>query len=120
MHIMQKQSIIQEKIETPPEVLKDVAAWDRTLRPHHIVAERSVRSQANIHENYKAVFSAFGDFSIQTEIEMTNQHNLGTLAWHFLLRYQVPLVDTTFHTKLAGEDLKTETCQTLERYYTIG
>ena len=39
------------------------------------MAEKSVRSQANIHENYKAVFGAFGDLNIQTGIAMTNQHN---------------------------------------------
>ena len=55
VHLKQKQSIVQDKVATPPEAPKDVAEWDRTLRPHHIVAERSVRSQASIHEDYKCV-----------------------------------------------------------------
>ena len=84
MHLMQKQSIIQEKVATPPEAPKDVAERGRTLRPHHIVVERSVRSQANIHENYKTVFSAFGDLNIQkTRIQMTDQHNPWYLGMAF-------------------------------------
>ena len=52
--------------------------WDESVRPDHIVAERSARSQTNIHENYKSVFAQYGNLSIQTKNEMTDQHN----AWY--------------------------------------
>ena len=42
VHLPQKQSIVQEKVAAPPEAPKDIANWDMTLQPHHIVAERSV------------------------------------------------------------------------------
>ena len=43
-----------------------------------MVAERSVRSQANIHENYKNIFAKFGDLNIQTGSTMVDQH----LPWY--------------------------------------
>ena len=66
IHKAKKKSIVQEKVATPAEAPKNISDWDKTLRPHHIMAERSTRSQANIHENYKAVFGRFGKFNIQT------------------------------------------------------
>ena len=72
-----KHSILQGKVATPPDALQSVQEWDRTLRPHHLVAERSTRSQANIQENYKCVFAKFGDIDIQTGTEMTNTYS----AW---------------------------------------
>ena len=66
-------SLVQDKVATPSEALQSVEAWDRTARPQHIVAERSVRSQSNLHENYAAVFSKYGDLRIQTGTTMTNQ-----------------------------------------------
>ena len=36
-----KQSRVQDEVATPAEAPKYVAEWDKTLRPHHIVAERS-------------------------------------------------------------------------------
>ena len=73
VHKANKDSIVQDKVATPSEAPKYISEWDKTLRPHHIMAERSTRSQANIHENYKAVFSRFGKFNIQTGTEMTPQ-----------------------------------------------
>ena len=32
-HLPQKQSILQEKVATPPEAPKDIAKWDMTLLP---------------------------------------------------------------------------------------
>ena len=66
VHKANKTSIVQKKVATPPEAPKSISEWDKTLRPHHIMAERSTRSQANIHENYKAVFGRFGKSNIQT------------------------------------------------------
>ena len=43
-----------------------------------MVAERSVRSQANVHENYKNIFAKFGDLNIQTGSTMVDQH----LPWY--------------------------------------
>ena len=74
----QKSSLVQDKIATPSEAPKHVQKWDESLRPHHIVNERSVRSQTNIHENYKSVFAQYGDLSIRTGNEFTDQHN----AWY--------------------------------------
>ena len=101
VHLLQKQSIVQEKVATPPEAPKDIAKWDMTLRPHHIVAERSVRSQANIHENYKSVFSAFGDLNIQTGVQMTDQHKPWYLGMAF--PFTLPRV-------VGGYDIQNQAC----------
>ena len=74
----QKTSIVQDKVATPADALQSIEKWDQSLRPHHITTERSVNSQANIHENYKAVFAQFGTFNIQTARELQNQH----LPWY--------------------------------------
>ena len=68
-----KVSIIQEKHATPAEASKDIREWDKTARPQHIVAERSVRSQSNIHENYQNVFAKFGTYKIETEDKMVSE-----------------------------------------------
>ena len=85
VRLQQKQqiSIVQEKSATPAEAPKDVAEWDKTLRPHHIVAERSVRSQSNVQENYASVFSQFGDLKIETGATMIDQHNAWFLGMAF-------------------------------------
>ena len=72
---------------TPAEAPKNISEWDKTLRPHHIMAERSTRSQANIHENYKAVFGRFGKFNIQTGQEMTKQF----LPWYLGMAFPFTL-----------------------------
>ena len=79
----QKSSIVQEKMATPSDAPQSVQEWDQSLRPHHIVAERSVRSQANIHENYKAVFAQFGNFNIGTGNDMIDQHRPWYLGMAF-------------------------------------
>ena len=63
VRLLEKQhvSIVQEKSATPAEASKDISEWDKTLRPHHIIAERSARNQTSMHENYKAIFSKFGE-----------------------------------------------------------
>ena len=66
-------SLVQDKVATPPEALQSIEGWQRTTRPSHIVAERSVQSQSNIHENYAAVFGKYGDFNITTASTMTKQ-----------------------------------------------
>ena len=83
----QKVSIVQDKVATPADALQPIIEWDRSARPHHIVAERSARSQANIHDNYKTVFSKFGDFNIQTGTAMANQH----LPWYLGMAFPFTL-----------------------------
>ena len=67
-------SIVQDKVATPADAPQAVVEWDKTLRPHHLVAERRSRCQSNIHEHYKAVFSQYGSLGISTGIKMENQH----------------------------------------------
>ena len=83
----QKTSIVQDKVATPSDAAQSIQKWDRTLRPHHIGAERSVRSQANIHENYKSVFGKFGDVNIQTGTGMVDQH----LPWYIGMAFPFTL-----------------------------
>ena len=78
-----KTSIVQEKSATPAEAAKEVKAWDESLRPHHIMAERSARSQTTVHNNYQAIFSKFGDLHIQTGATMVDQHNAWFLGMAF-------------------------------------
>ena len=44
-------SLIQDKVATPAVNLQSVQSWNASARPQHNVAERSVRSQSNLHEN---------------------------------------------------------------------
>ena len=44
-------SIIQDKGATPSEPQTHIANWENAARPDNIVSERSVNSQANVHEN---------------------------------------------------------------------
>ena len=81
-----KGSLVQDKVATPPEAAKVVEEFIHGLAPSYIVAERSTRGQANIAENYKSVFSRFGDVSVQTGTEMTNQHT----AWLSLIHISEP------------------------------
>ena len=83
----QKTSIVQDKVATPSDAAQSIQKWDSTLRPHHIVAERSVRSQANIHDNYKTVFAKYGDVNIQTGNGMVDQH----LPWYIGMAYPFTL-----------------------------
>ena len=73
-----KWSMIQEKHATPAEPMKDIREWDRTVRPDHIVAERSVQSQTNIHENYQSVFAKYGTFEIASGSKLVPQF----LPWY--------------------------------------
>ena len=97
-----KTSIVQDKVATPADAPQAVAQWDSTLRPHHLVAERSTRSQANIHENYKSIFAQYGEIGICTGMKMENQHEpwyLG-MAFPFTLPSAVGGYDLT----QAGEE----------------
>ena len=67
-------SLAQDKVATPPEPAKAIGDYVRGLAPSYVVAERSTRSQANIAENYKAVFARFGKIEIRTGTEMISQH----------------------------------------------
>ena len=51
-------SIVQDKVATPPEPAKVVEDVKRVLRPSSSVVERSTRSQASIAKNYKSVFQS--------------------------------------------------------------
>ena len=66
-------SLVQDKVATPSEPPTQITKWETVLRSDHIVAERSVNSQANIHENYRNVFAQYGDFEISTGTVSTNQ-----------------------------------------------
>ena len=59
-----KISIIQDKVATPAEPESSIQEWDKSVRPHHIVAERSSRSQENVQENYKQTFAKYGTMEI--------------------------------------------------------
>ena len=83
----QKTSVVQDKVATPSDAMQPIQKWDAVLRPHHIVAERSVRSQSNIHENYIAVFAKYGDVNIQTGNGMTDQH----VPWYLGMAYPFTL-----------------------------
>ena len=67
-------SLIQDRVATPSENPQSVQFWNACARPQYIVAERSTRSQSNLHENYDAMFSNLGDFNIVTGKDMTKQH----------------------------------------------
>ena len=80
-------SIVQDKVATPPEPAKVVEDFVSALSPSYIVAERSTKSQANIAENYKSVFSKFGDVNVHTGTQMTNQHT----AWYLGMAFPFTL-----------------------------
>ena len=94
-------SLIQDKVATPAENLQSVQSWNASARPQHIVAERSVRSQSNIHEHYDSIFAKFGDFNITTGTVMTKQHvpwYLG-MAFPFTLPCAVGGYDVPQHSR---------------------
>ena len=78
-----KESIVQDKVATPAEAPKDTRLWEESSRPHHIVAERSTKGQTNIHDNYKSVFSRYGEIQMQTGTEFIDQHNPQYLGMAF-------------------------------------
>ena len=80
-------SIVQEKHATPAEAAKDIREWDKTLRPQHIVAERSVQSQGNVHENYKHVFAKYSTFEIESGTKLTEQF----LPWYIGMAFPFTL-----------------------------
>ena len=80
-------SIVQDKCATPSEPAKQIAQWESAVRPNHIVAERSVNSQANIHENYRNVFAQYGDFEINTGTVFTPQFH----PWYLGMAYPFTL-----------------------------
>ena len=86
-----KTSIVQDKVSQPPEPAKVAEDFDSALTPSFIVAERSTKGQTNIADNYKSVFSRFGEIDVQTGTTMINQHNpwyLG-MAFPFTLPHAV-------------------------------
>ena len=78
-----KTSIVQDKVATLAEAPQSVVEWDSALRPHHLVAERSSRSQANIHNHYKSIFAQYGEIGICTGMKMENQHEPWFLGMAF-------------------------------------
>ena len=68
-----KLSLVQDKVATPAEPESSITEWDKCVRPAHIVAERSVQSQANVHENYKQVFAKYGTLDIEKGSTLTPQ-----------------------------------------------
>ena len=69
-----KNSLVQDKVQTPSEPARIIEDFVNTLTPSYIVAERSTRSRGDIADNYKSVFSRFGDLNIETGTDMTYQH----------------------------------------------
>ena len=51
----------------------NVGTWERIQRPQCILAERSVHSQANIHEHYKQVLAQYGNMEISTGTSFVDQ-----------------------------------------------
>ena len=45
-------SLVQDKVQPPPEPAKTVEEFVKGLSPSYIVAERSTKSQTNIADNY--------------------------------------------------------------------
>ena len=78
---------MQDKVTTPSEPVKQITKWESAVRPDHIVAEQSVNSQANIHENYRIVFSQYGDFQITTGTTFTPQFH----PWYLGMAYPFTL-----------------------------
>ena len=63
--------------------MKVISNWEEALRPDNIVAERSVNSQANIHDNYRNIFAQYGDFKISTGSVFTPQFHPWYLGMAF-------------------------------------
>ena len=82
-------SIVQDKSATPSEPQNRIADWEMRSRPNHIVAERSVSSQANIHENYQNVFAQFGTVKVATGQTFTEQFHPWYLGMAY--PYTIPL-----------------------------
>ncbi len=62
VHLLDRttQSLVQDKVATPPEPAKVIEDYIQGLNPSYIVAERSTTSQANISDNYKSFFQSLG------------------------------------------------------------
>ena len=76
-------SLVQDKIATPPDAVQTINTWQNTTRPSHIMAERSVRTQSNVHENYNSVFAEYGKVNIATGTTLTNQFDPWYLGMAF-------------------------------------
>ena len=59
-------SIVSDKLATPGEPETSLDTWEKTERPHHLVAETSSRSATEIHEEYKYLFAQYGQVNITT------------------------------------------------------
>ena len=71
------------------------------MRPQHIVAERSGKSQADTHEHYQEIFAKFEPLSIQTSTKMVPQFHpwyLG-MSHPFTLPVAVGGYDVPFHAR---------------------
>ena len=60
------ESIVSDKLATPPEPEMKVETWEKTERPAHLMAESSGRSASELHEEYKHLFKQYGQFNITT------------------------------------------------------
>ena len=60
------QSIVTDKVATPPEPDMAIETWERTNRPAHLMAESSGRSATDLHEEHKHLFKQYGQFDITT------------------------------------------------------
>ena len=97
-----KTSIVQDKVATPAEAPQSVLEWDNTLRPHHLMAERSSKSQTNIHNHYKSIFGQYGEIGISTGMTMENQHEPWFLGMAF--PYTLPSAVGGYDFTQAGEE----------------
>ena len=97
-----KTSLIQDKVATPSEGPQTIVEWDSSLRPHHLMAERSSKTQANIHNHYKSIFAQFGEIGISTGMKMENQHEPWYLGMAF--PYTIPSAVGGYDLTQAGEE----------------
>ena len=60
------ESIVSDKLATPPEPEMEIKDWERTGRRAHLMAESSGRSASELHEEYKHLLKQYGQFNITT------------------------------------------------------
>ena len=60
------ESIVSDKLATPPEPEMKVETWEKTERPAYLMAESSGRSASELHEEYKHLFKQYGQINITT------------------------------------------------------
>ena len=60
------ESIVSDKLATPPEPETVIETWEKAGRPAYLMAESSGRSASDLHEEYKHLFKQYGQFDITT------------------------------------------------------